>query len=216
MLFKLRLTIAVLLVAAIHLAFWITRSGALPKQVELPKPDLRSLPMQLGEWTGKEAELDPRIVKSAGAEYAVNRLYRRSDGQTVMLHIAVITNYGANGLHHFPQYCYRGSGYKLLTIERRQLQADDGDEIPTSFSLWARDHQRAAVVYWYRFGDDVVFDIDEFRRAQRKRWGSRVWPPVVKVLLQTPADRSDRTPPHLEEFAKLVAGWTCALSDSEN
>ena len=214
--FTFRLTVAALLVTAIQLAFWITQSGAVPNHVELPKPDLRSLPMQLGEWTGEETELDPRIAKATGGEYVVNRLYRRSDGRTATMHIVVITDYGQEGVHHFPQHCYRGSGYKLQSTERRQLQASNGDEIPASFSLWSRNDGPVAVVYWYHFGDDVIFDINDFRRAQRKRWGTGAWPPCVKVLLQTPADRSDQTPPHLEEFAKLVAGWTCALSDSEN
>lgn len=205
-----RLVVAVILVAAVHLAVSITRWGATATHVELPNPDVRSLPLQLGEWTGEETTLDPRIAKASGGEYTVNRLYRRADGQVVSLHIVVITNYGAEGVHHFPPYCYRGAGYELLSSNRRQLQTDNGYEIPADFSVWVREDGPAAVAYWYHFGEDVIFNIDEFRRAQRRLWGSSQWPPTVKVLLQTPAGLSDRTPSHLEEFAKLVAAWTTA------
>ena len=171
---------------------------------------------ELDEWTGEEAELHPRTAKATGAEYSVNRLYRGPHGETVTVHIAVITDYGEYGVHHFPPGCYRGSGYRLLSSERRQLEADIGDDvpasfsIPASFSMWGRNDGPVAVAYWYHFGDDVLFNIDECRRAQRERWGTRVWPSYVKVLLSTAADSPDQSPPHLEEFAKLVAGWTCA------
>jgi len=204
----LRLTIAAILVAAVHFGVRITHSGLVPRNVELPDPDPRSLPLKLGEWTGEEREVNPRIDKATGAEYTVNRTYRGPQGQTVSMHIAVITKSGVEGVHHFPQYCYRGSGYQLVSMERRQLRTAAGDAFPVSFSLWGRDDGPIAVVYWYQFGDEVFFNINEFRQACRRRWGSQTWPPVIKVLLSTPADSQGRSPAHLEEFAELVAQQT--------
>lgn len=210
--FTTRLTIAILLVAAVHATFWITQSGSTPNHVLFPKPDLRQLPMQLGDWRGEPIEISSRIFKATGGEYVVNRAYRRSDGRVVTAHIVVIVNYGAKGVHHFPQYCYRGSGYRPIRSERKQVQVAGG-EMPVDYSLWGRDDGAVAVAYWYHFGDDVIFDIDEFRRASRRRWGSHVWPPCVKVLLQTTADNPNRIPDHLEEFTRLVAERTIEASN---
>ncbi len=202
----LRLSLAAVSLAALHLTAWITWSGALPHDVPLPNPDMRSLPRQLGEWIGEDKELDPRIAKATGGEYTVNRQYRGPDGNIVSLHLVVITNYSEEGVHHFPQYCLRGAGYEQQSVKRRPIQTANGYEIPVSFSLWNRKDETSAVAYWYHFGDDTLFDINDFRRAH---WGSDDWPPCVKILLQTPAGFSTEIPSHLEDFAKLVAGWTC-------
>jgi len=212
--FTVSLTIAAMLVAATNLAVWITQSGGSPGQVELPEPDLRSLPMQLGQWSGEESEPSPTLVEKGDAAYAFARRYRNNAGKSVSLHISVITDYGKENLHHFPKYCYHGAGYKRQKMLRRPLKLGDDQEMPVDYSLWSRNEETVALAYWYHFGGEVYFNINEFRAAWRRRWGSRKWPPIVKVMLQTSSDQPN--PPHLEEFAGLVAGWTRPLSVAQD
>src|SRR4051794_28724749 len=70
---------------------------------------LRDVPMELGDWTGRDLELDPREVQVAEFAGYVNRVYvNGKTGRSVGLLVAC----GRPGpiSVHLPEYCFVGAG----------------------------------------------------------------------------------------------------------
>ena len=101
-----------LLGAAGGLRAWQERrvDARLASGLEAPFP-LAELPLEVGDWRGAAAELDPRIAQNAGSIDSTLRSYvNRRTG----VRLEVIALYGpAAGLRiHAPERCYPQAGYE--------------------------------------------------------------------------------------------------------
>ena len=91
------------------------------------------------------------------------------------------------GLYHSPTNCYRSSGWRM--VEDSKIERADPRRQPPQrvyLATWEKRGDSILVAYWYRLGDYTLFqrwDMFWVRLAMR---GQATWPPMVKVLLQTP------------------------------
>lgn len=150
--------------------------------------DVAGLPMQLGQWTGVDAEMDERLVKHIGATCSISRSYQNSHGRQVMVHLAAFPSAEVS-IPHPPRMCYTSAGW-TLGPERTSREKETP---PFRFMAVERDGTRAEVVYWYQLGPDIAANRGELRgMLQKLRWKGERWPPLVKILLHVPVDSVDR------------------------
>lgn len=87
---------------------------------------LGRVPRDIGEWTGRDVELDRREVEGAGlAGYLSRRYENHRDGRV----IDVVLMCGLPGpvSVHTPDVCYRGAGYKLTAPPSRWSPPEEAD-----------------------------------------------------------------------------------------
>lgn len=175
--------------------------------VALPTWKLDALPMQLGRWSGEPTDdLDSRIFAKIGADTVVDRVYRGPERRIVTLHTAVFENFDV-GMRHYPANCYRASGWQKIGGERVSLDVEGAPSIPVSLSTWEREGHRVRVLYWYQLGDRTLFGRFGLTKVRFAEFGRQTWPPLVKVLLQTPVERTAEADARLLAIAGEVHAW---------
>jgi EpsI family protein len=183
-----RLLIAALCIAATQAAVWSVQHRAGLLAAQAASLDVARLPLQLGDWTGAPAEIDPRLVKQVGAISLINRQYQNDTGRRASVHVAGYPYPEENSPPHPPEMCYSNGGWTIL-------QDDWQHDAPNWRYRWMivdQDGVRAAVVYWYQVGPDVASDRDEMRKIRQKlRLQGKGWPPFVKVLIHVPLEFSE-------------------------
>lgn len=182
------------------------RHGMNPQNVQMPDRSFEELPMRFAEWQGEPTELDPKIFDFIGAEVVVNRNYESVQGKQISVHTAVFTNYGSGAFHN-PANCYRSSGWLLLDNSILDLQLADGSTATVSLMTWSRNGERVMVVYWYQLGEHMILSRLDLGKARVALRGSEVWPPLVKVLMQTSANDPEAARLRLKTLAEDIYNW---------
>ena len=200
---------AVLLVVTQFGVEWINRRYALA-EVQRPTRSLEELPLELGNWTGEDAELDSRTFQVLGTEMCINRNYRDATGHSVALHSALWTQ-SDSWVPHPPDACYEAAGWTITGRKTVRLKPKDGsDQSAVSVVLLSmeRDGQRICALYWYQIGEQVYVDRDGARNIRRSYWGKPQRPALMKFLLQTLGSDSERAEARLIDIAEQTLGWS--------
>lgn len=222
---KLRVAIVVAFLAAAQLTVGYVKRGYTLGTVEPPKQDLTELPKMLGPWSGEDRPVDERIQEYLQSRSGVDRVYRNRVGDEVSAHVVWTDDYIKI---HFPQQCYRESGWHLdntknLDVDFTQHYRDQGwaeldseqvdieaggETFPCQLLTFERDGRRIHVLYWFQMGDEFFFDRIRHRNLRRQVcWGNREWPPLVKVMLESPASSTKRAEDHLRSVAGRIYAW---------
>ncbi len=99
------------------------------------------------------------------------------------------------------------SGGRILS--REPIEIDSQDPIQAELMVVQRGSVRSLVLYWYCWNDIVCTTRTEACLARLKMVGSSEWPPVVKVLLDTPClPTQDDALKRLTEFAAQIREYT--------
>ena len=118
--------VAVLAASGLAHGLWVGRwqpSSAIEQAVAA----LDRLPREVGDWTGKDVEADPKTFEKAGAARAVVRAYEhKATGRVVSL-MLVCGGPGRIAVHT-PDICYAGAGYKMAGPAVRQTVAAEAAE----------------------------------------------------------------------------------------
>ena len=201
-----------ILSAVVVAIYWVARwekYALQPPPVQLPKWTFDELPLQLGDWQGEPAKLDPEIYKAVGAAPGriVNRIYRDEMGHQISMHTAMFMN-PIDGVYHSPLNCYRANGWELVNKSREELRLFDNLTLPVILTTWQQEGNRKLVVFWYQLGNHVLFDRMDL--GLRVRWslaGKPRWPALVKVMLQIDAGELGDAKATILSFAEQVAKW---------
>ncbi len=220
----LRAMILMLVLAAGQFTVDHIKRGYTLGQVVPPSRDLDQMPMELGSWSGKDVPTDERIQQYLQAKAGINRLYRNAIGEEVSAHVVWTDDYIKV---HFPEQCYKEAGWrqtasKSLDIETNEDSAAalgtetasedllieaEGQTFPAKLLTFERDGRQTMVLYWFQMGDRFFFDRVRHRMLRREVcWGNREWPPLVKVMLESPR-MGKRSENQLQEVAKQIFSW---------
>jgi hypothetical protein len=129
--------------------------GTLEKNTERPRPalskPLRTIPLQLGTWSGRDIPLDPQILAESQADDFLNRVYE--DPARPGLALRLWINYSKHGLNmrHSPEVCLPGHGYSRVESRSKVIELDRGNTPPHSLSrlVYAQADLFQAVGFWY-------------------------------------------------------------------
>jgi EpsI family protein len=87
---------------------------------------LASIPMELGDWAGRDEKVDPDIVVRAQTTEYLNRIYesRKQPGLNLRLWINY-SNEGTN-LRHTPEICLPSGGWTKIESQSREMAISSG------------------------------------------------------------------------------------------
>jgi len=179
------------------------------------KPLGRSLdtfPTELDGYQATEIPIDDHTLDVLNADAVANRQYTRQDGTSMVWHVAAWTrpDFMLNAAPHIPKLCYTKAGGKIIDEKAADIATPSGS-IAMNLLLVERDTGRSVVAYWYQLGNSTYTTDAAAKRIQRKYWGKKHWPAIIKVLLDTPAQDIDSALPRIEKFATSVFTWTHEL-----
>ena len=179
-----------------------------PPEVDLPDWTFNEMPLQIGDWHGEKATLDPELAKATGAQVIVDRIYKDDAGHAISVHTAMFQD-PKGGVYHSPLNCYRSNGWQKLSETSSDLQISDTLTIPVSVTRWEHQNDKVIVVYWYQLGKHVLFG--RWDLGFKVRWslaGKPKWPALIKVMLQIPASEPpEEARAAILNFAEQVAKW---------
>lgn len=170
--------------ALMLLAFALVTARAMlaPPLLQAPGIDLAAmLPEQFGDWKSipvnanrvvnpQQDELSARIYTQT-----LTRLYRNQmDGQQVMLVIA----YGADQRDdlqvHYPEVCYPGQGFEVLSNKKLKLDTRFGMLPVRRMETQLGKSRTEPVTYWAMLGDKVVLDgMQKKMTEMRMAWAGK-------------------------------------------
>ncbi len=197
-----RLAIAAVTVVVIFTgALYSSHKGGAYRHIRVPEESISTIPMELGKWKGKNVPMDDTLFRGIHAHEVVSRSYSNptfEEGLT--LHCADFNKFWRR-VPHSPRVCYKGSGWTTIDVEDFELDDPDGRPTTARLASFEKDGVDIFVLYWYQFGDYVVCNASELASARWHYRNDETWPPVVKTMIQIPADRPNRARKQLKEFA---------------
>jgi hypothetical protein len=135
------IVVAAVAVAGIVPGLWSHR-WASAADLDEAAARLSAVPTTVGEWDGRDAELDPREVQMAQARGYLHRRYvhRRSG---FALSLTILCGRAGPLSAHSPEVCYRGSGFEETGPPVRCEPNGGGQSVD---QFWARRFERASAV----------------------------------------------------------------------
>ena len=125
---------------------------------DVPRPELRRLPMQLDRWTAwGEQSLDPAVAEALKPDDYILRDYvDHAGGASVNLFVAYFKSLQNNYGPHSPRVCLPGSGWLMRSSSIAALEIPGrAESIPINEVVMEKASDRILVVYWYQNDRDV-------------------------------------------------------------
>lgn len=135
------LTGATVAVTALHLLL----SGP---SVE-PRAQLAAYPMQLGDWQGRRAYLDPDVTRILSAtDYLAADFDRAGALAPVGLFVAWYARQADGTGIHSPEICLPAAGWEIASLDRTNLTAG-GETFPVNRAIIQKGLDKQMVFYWF-------------------------------------------------------------------
>ena len=189
---------------------WLRAANSI--EVKPLRQGLDTLPTKLDGYEATEVPLDDHILEVLKADALVNRHYVRADRASIMCHVSAwLRPDSVNGsAPHVPKLCYTNAGWDIVDEKTIEIDTPSG-KLKMNLLAVKRNGDRSVVAYWYQLGDTTFTTSAEAKQIHRKYWGKKNWPPLVKVLLDSPAPDINTALPRIEKFATSVFAWTDEL-----
>jgi EpsI family protein len=197
--------------AGLILAFGLGAEAALESFTTIDRPPLRTslktIPLELGDWTGRDEPVHPKIVEQAQTTEYINRVYewRKRPGWTVGLWI----NYSREGtnLRHSPVICLPSGGWTKIESLCRVVPITYREGKPLSITRlsYSQGELVQGIGFWYYiFGEG---SLERYVRrlpiTNRSSHGRTTRGSSMTVEVFYPGE-SDPSGEALEDFAKSL------------
>lgn len=183
--------------------------------IPLPPDTLTRLPMQIGQWRGRDVEMDERVIQATDSDASLSRVYSRpGDSRHVTFYVA----YGIRGrdlVPHRPEVCYPGAGWTLLSDRTVSLALPDGETLPCRvfrFSRSGLNVETVRVMNFFLIDGQFYPDLSDIRPRIWKGGGQmRYMTRVMLTCMDGDSEQSDEVVTRLADLATLMAGPLCEL-----
>ncbi len=148
-----------LFLAALFLASWGLLTLAAEPAAPPPREPLIGLPLEIGEWRGRQAPpLDERVLKVLGADDYLTRIYSGKAGMTLGLYIGYHASQRQDDSIHSPMNCLPGAGWVPGPIERLTIPDRRRESASATINRVTvqKGEERQLVLYWYQSQGRVV------------------------------------------------------------
>ena len=116
-------------------------------------PLFSKIPLQFGEWQGKDIKLEERVYEILETRNVLSRIYENPKGEKVDL--MLVGSQRDRRVAHPPEVCYVGSNFDIIDTKERDVELQ-GKKIRVK-EFVARDRKNPTykenVLYVYRAGD---------------------------------------------------------------
>ena len=134
--------------------------------------NLNQLPVQIGEWKGRNYPPDERVMQILGTEYILDRDYANREGSHVYLSIVYYPD-NKIGFHN-PESCNTGEGSKIIKRDIHSIgNGNTGKASANGFKvnrlILERTGVDKAIFYFFVSGDYITHDYFKFRLHMLKQ-----------------------------------------------
>ncbi len=179
---------------------------------------LERLPLQIGDWMGREVPLDEAIVRATDTDAHINRSYSRNNAsQYISLYIAAGVK-ARDLMPHRPEVCYTGAGWTLIDKRSMELPLSDGMELPCmalQFSRGTLNTKKTVLLNYYIVDGQYCRDISRLRSKAWRGSGTVRYIAQVQIIASTTvnlnADSAERI---ISDFAAESASSISRLFES--
>jgi len=117
----------------------------------LLRKQLASIPMELGNWVGRNEKVDPDIVMRSQTTEYLNRIYESWNHPGLSLRLWI--NYSSEGsnLRHTPEICLPSGGWTKIESQSRELAISSGGDQSTMVTHlgYSQGELVEHVGFWY-------------------------------------------------------------------
>jgi EpsI family protein len=200
--------------AALGVAFLtvgLAAQAALERVTQTPRPPLKqplaTLPLQLGDWEGRDEPIAPEILERSQADDYLNRVYedRNQPGRRLVLWV----NYSRHGLNlrHSPEICLPSGGWTKIESQTQVVSVPRGGAEPVLMTRlgYSKDELVQQIGFWYYiFGEGrLEHFVRTLRITSRSSHGRTTRGSGLTVEVFSPGD-SDPEAQTLRDFAAVV------------
>jgi hypothetical protein len=144
----------ILLCVAI-LLFGVAAHAGLERLNQTERPLLRNkletIPLRLGQWTGRDEKVDADIVERAQTTEYLNRVYDNPSYPGLALRLWI--NYSREGtnLRHTPEICLPSGGWSKIESQSKEITIDQGNGSSTMITHLGYSQAELVehVGFWY-------------------------------------------------------------------
>ncbi len=152
---------------------------------------LERLPLQIGDWMGREVPLDEAIVRATDTDAHINRSYSRNNAsQYILLYIASGVK-ARDLMPHRPEVCYTGAGWTLIDKRSMELPLSDGMELPCmalQFSRGTLNTKKTVLLNYYIVDGQYCRDISLLRSKAWRGSGTVRYVAQIQIVASTTAN----------------------------
>jgi EpsI family protein len=183
----------------------LTARLANPSGISSMSPDaLQILPMQIGDWTGRDEPLDEAIIEATDTDAHISRQYSRyNTSEQVLLYIAAGKR-ARDLMPHRPEVCYTGAGWTRVKSDFVELPLDDETTLPCSlfqFSKGTLNNKNVIILDYYVVDGQFCRDISLMRSKIWRGSGSISYVAQVQIVTDITTDRT------AEKAVKIISAF---------
>lgn len=182
---------AIMLISGLGYRVLADRLQAPGNTAPLSPEQLRQLPLQIGDWTGREVPLDEAIVEATDTDAHVNRSYSRSSAPgSVSLYIASGVK-ARDLMPHRPEVCYTSAGWTLVERLSLKLPLSDAAILPCNIMQFSRgmlNSGRLALLDYYIVDGQYCGDVSELRSRAWRGQGTVRYVAQVQIAAAVPSN----------------------------
>jgi EpsI family protein len=137
------------------LAIGMAAQAALAAFNRTERPALRmplaSIPLELGNWAGRDEPVDPNIIERAQTTEYLNRTYESRTQAGLSLRLWINYSRFGNNLRHTPEICLPSGGWNKIESQTRVISVPVGEnrEIPITRLGYEQGELVEHVGFWY-------------------------------------------------------------------
>ncbi len=161
--------------------------------ISLPPGTLNRLPLEIGDWFGRELKMSAAVIEATDTDDRVSRAYTSGIG---LGSISLFVGYGVrlrDLAPHRPEVCYSGSGWTLDSTDRMSLEMSDGVTVTCQFHRFHRGGlgtQRMTVLNYYIVDGRYCPDVSLLRSKAWRFTTDSSYVAQVQVACSSDSDES--------------------------
>ncbi len=168
------------------------------------------LPLQIGEWQGRDLPVEERAFEILETRNLVLREYAKGDTK---VYLYIIYSQDNRKVSHPPEVCFEGSGITIVNKDKIQLELVGGKNIFANKLLVEKDGINNTIVYWYKAGE---YHIDNYLKQQLRIALSRLQlkrtsGALIRISAEVMPSTPDRALEDVRAFAKDVSAYFSSI-----
>lgn len=126
-------------------------------QERLHDPDLKSFPLNIDNWSGRDQELADAVQEGIEADDYLWRVYLDDDELNYLGLLVVYRKYGRRGFVHRPEMCYPAAGWTLSDKEYVTIPYAGGEtralKLLATRTTTSGETEKELLLYWFVSGE---------------------------------------------------------------
>jgi len=161
---------------------------------------ITNFPMEIGEWHGKDIQLEEKVYKILETRNLVMREYKNiATNQVVYLYI--VASDINRRVAHPPEVCYTGDGVEIL----EKKEANLGFLKVDSF-ISRKNGNESLIFYWFKAGDKFTtsYLIQQAKSAVNQMMGKNTGSALIRVSTDIINKDKEKASQLLQEFSRKI------------